>query len=69
MSDTHKTWSCPFFVWDERLAIHCECGRPRFPDIETATDYTTQYCAGDQGWKDCTLARNMMRYYERTGET
>ena len=66
MKESHKTWSCPFFVWDERLAVHCEGGRPRFPDYEAADKYTGDYCAGGQGWKDCTLAKNLMAYYQRT---
>jgi len=68
MNDTHKTWSCPFFVWDERLAIHCEGGRPRFPDYEAAETYTRAYCANGLGWKRCTLAQNLLEYYRRQFE-
>ena len=64
---SHQSWSCPFFVWDERLAVHCECGRLRFPDWEARSEYTNAYCAGDAtSWKRCTAARNMLLYYERT---
>ena len=71
---SHQTWSCPFFTWDERLAVHCEGGRIRFPDWDARQAYTGQYCACEglltgfnaNGWKRCTVARNLLRYYERT---
>ncbi len=65
---SHKYWSCPFFVWDERLAVHCEGGRLRFPDWEAAETFTGRFCAGDMGWKNCTVARNLLLYYEREEE-
>ena len=65
---SHKTWSCPFFVWDERMAVHCEGGRLRFPDREAVNEYTDRFCAGDMGWKNCTVARNLLLFYERAGE-
>ena len=65
---SHKTWSCPFFVWDERFAVHCEGGRLRFPDREAINEYADRFCAGDMGWKNCTVARNLLLFYERAGE-
>lgn len=65
---SHLTWVCPFYVWDERLAVHCECGALRFPDWRARQAYTNQYCGGEdneRGWKRCTLARNQLLYYER----
>ena len=59
---THSLITCPFFVWDERLAIHGECGRPKFPDTQSIEDYTRQYCSGN--WKACSLAQNLVKYYE-----
>ena len=65
---SHKSWSCPFFVWDERLAVHCEGGRLRFPDWEAAGEFTNRFCAGGMGWKNCSVARNLLLYYEREQE-
>ena len=64
---SHRSWSCPFFKWDERLAVHCEGGRLTFPDRDAARAYAERYCAGERGWKQCTLSRALELYYERTG--
>lgn len=62
---SHKTWACPFFGWDERLCIHCEGGCMRFRDRKEAVEFQDSYCASLNGWKDCTVASSVMRYYER----
>ena len=54
---SHKTWACPFFRWDERLCVRCEGGCMNFPDREAANL---------QDWKSCTVAANLLKYYERT---
>lgn len=62
-----KTWTCPFLKWDERLKVHCEGGCcVAFCDREAYTEYTDRYCASLQGWKDCSVAASLLRYYERT---
>lgn len=63
---THKSWACPFFSWDERLCVHCECGsRVRFYDQQEAGAYQDRYCASVNGWKDCTVAASLLQYYDR----
>ena len=68
MGYSNKTFTCPFFKWDERLCVHCEGGRPSFPDRKAAQEYIDRYCGGLDGWKDCSIAQNLLRYYERTEE-
>ena len=63
---THVNWVCPFFKWDERLRIHCEGGRQVYPDRQAARDYAQRYCTHMEGWKCCSVAENLLRYYERT---
>lgn len=63
-----RRWACPFLKWDERLKIHCEGGCAAFPDRETYAEYTARFCACTDGWKRCTLASSMLRYYERTDD-
>ena len=62
---TNRSWVCPFFKWDERLRVHCEGGRQVFPDGQAARDYAGRYCACMEGWKNCSVADNLLRYYER----
>lgn len=62
----HKAWTCPYFVWDEKLKIGCECGKLTFPDKKSAVDYMNCYCAS-HGWQKCTIAASTTEYYERTG--
>ncbi len=62
---SHRGWACPFFRWDERERISCEGGRMDFPDRMALTEYADRYCANVQGWKSCTMAEGLLRYYER----
>lgn len=63
---THKSWACPFFSWDEKCKVHCEGGCIKFRDRREAGDYQDRYCASVTGWKDCTMAKSAVEYYERT---
>ena len=66
MMYSKRLWACPFFRWDEREQIHCEGGVVSFPDRESCAGYAGKYCGSVQGWKDCTIAKSMADYYERT---
>ena len=59
------TWACPFFTWDEKLAIHCEAGVVRCPDGRAVNEYTDRNCASVEGWEKCTLADMLLQFYER----
>lgn len=59
----HRAWSCPYFVWDEKLKMGCEGGRLIFPDKKCALSFLDKYCAGD--WKSCPIACGINDYYER----
>lgn len=67
-ANRHKAWACPFFKWDGKVAIHGECGKPLFPTEKAADDYMTHYCAANPGWKYCSLASALCRYYEGEDE-
>jgi hypothetical protein len=64
-----KAWQCPFFVWDDVCRVCCE-GKCviNFPDRTEAKKYIELYCASDGGWKNCSAARMLLSYYERTQE-
>lgn len=66
MGYSSKTFTCPFFRWDERMCVHCEGGQVSFPDKEAAQEYIDQYCASPDGWQTCSVASSLLRYYERT---
>ena len=34
--------------------------------VSVAREYAGRYCAHAQGWKSCSVAENLLRYYERT---
>lgn len=65
MGYSNKTWQCPFFRWDERLCVHCEGGKVEFPDMKVRDYYINRYCADNPGWKKCTIASFLERFYER----
>ncbi len=63
---SHRTWTCPFFTWDDMRSVHCEGGRLKFKDCTAANAFTGRYCAGGTGWKSCTVAKALLEYYDRT---
>lgn len=65
MGYSSKTFECPFFKWDERLRVHCEGGCASFRDRAAAQEYINRHCASVNGWKSCSLACSLVRYYER----
>ncbi len=60
-----RRWACPFFRTDRERGLKCEAGGLSFADAQTWREYTRQYCAAAQGWRGCTLARALLRQYER----
>ena len=66
MGYSNRTWCCPYFGWDEKLCIHCDAGRLKFPDRKAITGYAERYCGDVNGWTKCTVAQELNRYYERT---
>ena len=66
----HKKWACPFYQSDMKLCVHCERGsRVRFPDLSAENDYADRHCASATGWKDCSIAKSLLKFYERTIQT
>lgn len=59
-----KTYFCPFWKWEESKNIHCEAGRLNFPDKKAKREYAVRYCACMNGWKTCSLAVSLQKYYE-----
>ncbi len=60
----HKTWTCPFFLWDGKKEISCEGGRICFHTSHSANDYMNAYCAGGNNWQQCTVAKALLKYYD-----
>jgi len=61
---------CPF--WGAELLykkgenkISCEHGMLIFYDRESIEEYIEKYCDCPSGWKKCTLAASLIKYYER----
>ena len=66
MGWSNRTWTCPFFGWDDRTCVHCEGGRMDFPDRKAAAEYADRYCAHKSGWRECSVAASLLGYYERS---
>ena len=65
MGYSHISWACPFFTWDEKLAVHCEAGVVRFPDKVSIKEYSNHYCANLEQWRGCSLAAALLAHYDR----
>ena len=60
-----RVWTCPFFQWDERLAVHCEGGsRVRFARLRTYRQYVSCYCCDLNGWRRCSIADALNKQYD-----
>ena len=59
-----KTYECPFYRWEERGRVHCEGGTIAFKSRTMRRNYIRNYCANARGWKFCTIAGCLCRYYE-----
>lgn len=60
-----KTWICPFYQRAQTGVVSCEGGRMDFPSEDAFNDYTRRFCANNPGWRRCTIAQSLGRYYER----
>ena len=67
-ANRNKYWACPFFKWDGAKDINCEGGRITFPSPDAANEYMNTFCAHNPGWENCTVAKTLYEYYERTEE-
>ncbi len=60
-----KTWMCPYFRYDGKLEVRCECSKMTFPDRKTYDQFVEKHCANVKGWKSCNLAACLTDYHER----
>lgn len=58
------TYACPYWSWEEKLVSHCEMAVLKFPTPEARREYTRQYCARVDGWKNCSIAKMLNEKYE-----
>jgi len=59
---------CPYYTGDAKRAVMCEGGRIELPDRKTAEEFFHTYCGDVSGWKRCSVARAISRFYEREEE-
>ena len=67
MSKETICWCCPYYKWDGKGTVHCEGGKLKLPPA-AAEDYIRTYCADNPGWRRCTVARAVTRFYEQLEE-
>lgn len=65
-----RSMYCPFIVtdyFDKRgeNRISCEHGKLCFHDRESFDCYVNDYCGNKEGWERCTIAINLIKYYDR----
>lgn len=67
MSYWHRFCICPYYSYDEKLAVHCEAGKIKFKGDVAITDYMDKYCASYE-YEKCSLAKFLEEYYRRKYE-
>lgn len=68
-SYSHKAFVCPFYKADRRkgdmFILSCECCIIRIQGRQAFNAFTEQFCCSMAGWRDCTPAAAMAKYYEK----
>jgi hypothetical protein len=60
-----RAYQCPFFSWEEdHCKLHCEGAVLKFTAPVAMDNYIDAFCADNPGWKNCTVAKNIMNAYE-----
>lgn len=77
MSKVPVTYCCPFLlspgprlshgVKRDNVIVSCECGTVKLP-VSAWMEYRDRYCCDVNGWRDCTPAKVLLKWYE-DGET
>lgn len=56
---------CPYWRWHRREVSVCEGCRLTFASKEEEREFFLRYCASENGWRGCSVARNLELSYER----
>jgi len=63
-------YQCPFLKsYDQQTKkINCECVQLYFADKDKRLRFVKAYCANDEGYKDCCIAKGLFSDYEEGEE-
>lgn len=70
----YRAYQCPFFIGPAyasgtgKRGVRCEAGVILFPDHQTSEDHKWAFCANECGWRRCSIAITLQKYYEREEE-
>ena len=64
MGYSQLTFCCPYYESNGKRSVHCEGGRITLPGCGTGRAYFSEYCGDVNGWRRCTIARAITRFYE-----
>lgn len=66
---TNKTWICPFYKSDKKMAMTCEGDvEVVFKDKESLRRHQSEFCASF-GYINCPIAERILKEYEQEQET
>ena len=68
MGYSKLTFCCPYYESNGKQSVRCEGGRLRLPSHALTADYFASYCGDVNGWRRCTVARAITRFYEAEDE-
>ncbi len=69
MGYTHRYWACPYYTGDQKTKINCVGARGvTLASREMLYQYAEKYCCSIEGWRKCTLARQLNEELEADGE-
>ena len=70
MADHYRRYVvCPFYKQNGKHYVKCEGGTYLiFPDDQSETEHLRLFCCDCDGWRNCSVAMFLSKYYERHEE-
>ena len=68
MGYSNLTFCCPYYETNGARSVRCEGGRIALPNQGLTQAYFEAYCGDVNGWRRCTVARAITRFYERVND-
>ena len=65
MNNNPRLPYCPFYMKDALGRLYCEGASIKCPDLKAKRDLLDEFCTDEKNYKNCTLCKMLMRYYDR----
>lgn len=60
-----RAYQCPYYIRETVGGLKCEGGEILLPSSRAFKDHTECYCTNAFGWRHCSIAITLQKYYDR----